>query len=394
MIHYEHMIQRFSKLSKSQSFFLFGPRGCGKSTLLKSHFEGESCLWVDLLNQKYELELSLNPDLLLEMWKIKKNKWIVIDEVQKIPKLLDVVHRGIEESKIKFALTGSSSRKIKRGSGNLLAGRAASFQLQTFSALELGAQFQLEKALKYGLLPQYWSDDKMSNQDISRSLYSYIQTYLKEEIAAEQLVRNLDPFRRFLVSASQSNAKIVNFSKIERDAGIAHTQAERHFEILTDTYLGHFLQPYDLAIRKRQFKKSKFYFFDTGVVRTLQNLTDEELYASTFEFGDLFETFIINEFFKLKNFFEKKWEFSYFRSNRDVEIDLIIEKPRGKPLLIEIKSSDKVSIEDVDRFLSIAKDIEHSEAYLISRSKTNREINGIKCLYWKDALEEIFGDSF
>lgn len=100
------------------------------------------------------------------------------------------------------------------------------------------------------------------------------------------------------------------------------------------------------------------------------------------------------EFFELKNFFEKKWEFSYFRSNRGVEIDLIIEKPRGKPLLIEIKSSDKVSIEDVDRFLSIAKDIEHSEAYLISRSKTNREINGIKCLYWKDALEEIFGDSF
>jgi predicted AAA+ superfamily ATPase len=248
------MISRICNLSKEQSFFLFGPRGSGKSTLLKQHFKGQDVLWINLLEQKTEFQLSQDPDHLLEIWKAQKTKWIVVDEVQKIPALLDVAHKGIEEHRILFALTGSSSRKLKRGGANLLAGRAASFQLSPFSSVELGKKFNLQKALQFGLLPKLWSE-KLSDSEIVRSLYSYVQTYLKEEVAAEQLVRNLDPFRRFLVCAAQSNSKIINYSKIERDAGVTHSQAERHFEILCDTLIGRYLEPYDTSIRKRQTKK-------------------------------------------------------------------------------------------------------------------------------------------
>lgn len=383
------MISRICNLSKQQSFFLFGPRGSGKSTLLKQHFKGQDVLWINLLEQKTEFQLSQDPDHLLEIWKAKKTKWIVVDEVQKIPALLDVAHNGIEEHRILFALTGSSSRKLKRGGANLLAGRAASFQLSPFSSVELGKKFDLQKALQFGLLPKLWSE-QLSDSEIIRSLYSYVQTYLKEEVAAEQLVRNLDPFRRFLVCAAQSNSKIINYSKIERDAGVTHSQAERHFEILCDTLIGRYLEPYDTSIRKRQTKKSKFYFFDTGVVRALSNLVDETLSSSTFEYGDLFETFIINEFFKLIESYEKRWRLSYLKTKDNAEIDLIIEKPRGAPILVEIKSANQVTPDDVQSYIEIAKEFPKSEKYVFSNMKKSFEHKGVTFVHWQDGLTRIF----
>lgn len=377
-------------LSKAQSFFLFGPRGSGKSTLLKSYFSQDTPLWVDLLDQKLEFQLAQNPDSLLDLWKVKKNKWVVIDEVQKIPRLLDVVHQGIENHKIRFALTGSSSRKLKRGSANLLGGRAASFSLAPFSAFELGSDFDLKKALALGLLPKFWSRDKLSPQDIERSLYSYVQTYLKEEVAAEQLVRNLDPFRRFLISAAQMNGKILNFANLEKDAGIPHSQAERHFEILCDTLIGRYLEPYENSLRKRQSKKSKFYFFDTGVLRALKNLAGEPLQKSTFEYGEIFETFLINEFFKLKEALEKRWNFSYLRTGSGVEIDLLIEKPRGKPILVEIKSFEKLKLDQVSSFLRIAEDFVGSPKFILSNDPQSQNLGDVQCRHWRQGLKEIF----
>lgn len=385
------MVKRICKLSKEQSFFLFGPRGSGKSTLLLEHFKGQDVLWINLLEQKIEFQLAQDPDHLLEMWRAKKTKWIVIDEVQKIPALLDVAHRGIEDHRIRFALTGSSSRKLKRGGANLLAGRAASFQLSPFSSLELGTNFDLQKALQFGLLPKLWNE-QLSDTEIVRSLYAYVQTYLREEVAAEQLVRNLDPFRRFLVSAAQSNSKIVNCAKIERDAGVSHSQAERHFEILCDTLVGRYLEPYDMSIRKRQSRKSKFYFFDTGIIRALSNLAEETLTPSTFEYGDLFETFLINEFFKLIESYEKRWRLSYLKTKDNVEIDLIIEKPRGEPILIEIKSSSKVSPHDVESYLEIAKEFPKSQKYVFSNMTKSFEHQDVHFIHWQEGLSLIFGN--
>lgn len=384
------MISRITNLSNSQSFFLFGPRGSGKSTLLKSFFKNKNTLWYDLLNQKVEFELSRDPDSVLEQWKSKKSEWIVIDEVQKNPRLLDVAHRGIEEYKIKFALTGSSARKLKKDGANLLAGRAASFKFGPFSAIELGSRFNLEKSLKYGMLPLFWSDQSLSAVDYSRSLYAYVSTYLKEEVASEQLVRQLEPFRRFLFCAAQMNGRIINYSKIERDAAISPSQSARHFEILVDTLIGEYLEPYDQSIRKRQTQKSKFYFFDTGVVRALNDSVDELIKESTYEYGELFETFLINEFFKLRNFLEKRWKFSYLRTKDDVEIDLIIEKPRGKPILIEIKSTSDLKKDSFSTFKKIAKDFKGSDKYVLSNTDRNFEYEDIHCLHWKDGLKKIF----
>lgn len=383
------MIHRLCNLPTKQSFFLFGPRGTGKSTLLSSHFKEYNPLWINLLDQRTELHLSQNPDHLINLWKNKKTDWIVIDEVQKIPRLLDVVHLCIEDYKIKFALTGSSARKLKRGGANLLAGRAVERRLAPFSAIELGSQFNLSQSIQIGLLPKIWNEH-FNNQEASDFLYSYINTYLKEEIAAEQLVRNLDPFRRFLVSAAQCNGKIINHSAIEVDSGVPRKQSERHFEILIDTLLGQYLYPFDASIRKRQTKKAKFYFFDTGVVRTLQNLVEHEVENSTYEFGNLFETFLINEFFKLSSALQKRWEFSYLQTSSQNEIDLIIEKPRSKLILIEIKSFSKIRKEQIEGFIKIKKDIKHETAYVLSNDPTAQEIEGIRCLHWKNGLKEIF----
>jgi predicted AAA+ superfamily ATPase len=336
--------------------------------------------------------LNQAPDSLLALWQLKKPKWVVIDEVQKIPRLLDVAHRAIEKHKIHFALTGSSARKLKRGGANLLAGRAATYNLSPFCWFELKDRFCLGQALETGLLPRFWDQD-LSQADHVRSLYAYVQTYLKEEIAAEQLVRNLDPFRRFLVAAAQSNAKIVNFAAIEKDAGVRHSQAERHFEILEDTLIGRHLTPYETSLRKRQVKKSKFYFFDTGVIRALTNMAGEPLNPSTFEYGELFETFIINEFFKAAEALEKRWKFSYLRTKNDVEIDLIIEKPRGAPILIEIKSTkSRPSPDKLASFAKIAKEFKGAEKFVLSNDQTESIVHeDIRCLHWTSGLSEIFG---
>lgn len=314
---------------------------------------------------------------------------MVIDEVQKIPELLDVVHRGIEAHGTQFALTGSSARKLKRGGANLLANRAASYSLAPLSALELGEAFELQKALATSLLPRSW-DQPLAESDRVRALYAYVDTYLKEEVAAEQLVRNLDPFRRVLISAAQSNGKIVNYSAIERDAGGAHTQAERHMDILVDTWIGRYLEPFETSLRKRQSKKSKFYFFDTGVVRALTQFAGESLNPSTYEYGELFETFIMNEFFKLTQAREKRWRLSYFRTKDDVEVDLIIEKPRGAPILVEIKSSATVpAAKTISQLSKIGTELKSKEMYLLSNSKQAAEIGGVQCLHWRDGLQKI-----
>jgi predicted AAA+ superfamily ATPase len=271
-----------------------------------------------------------------------------------------------------------------------LGGRAASYSLSPFSALELEERFELGQALATGLLPQFWSEN-LTEADRVRSLYSYVQIYLKEEVAAEQLVRSLDPFRRVLVAAAQSNARILNYAAIERDAGVRHSQAERHFEILVDTLIGRYLEPFETSVRKRQAKKSKFYFFDTGVIRALTNLAGESLNPSTFEYGELFETFLVNEFFKLADALEKRWRFSFLRTKDDIEIDLIIEKPRGAPILVEIKSAIKLpNSAKLASFVKIAREFKGSEKYLLSNATSEAEIDGIHCLHWSQGLKRIF----
>ena len=338
------MIKRKLNIPKTHSFFLFGARATGKSTLIKTLFDVKvpHCLYVDLLDPETERRLATHPEQLSEMIDAIRPvpQWVIIDEIQKIPKLLDVVHKVIFEKKIKFALTGSSARKLKRDSAILLAGRAFSFYLYPFSFIELGDQFSLHRVLSYGSLPSVSEFD--NNQDIKRYLLSYVQTYIKEEILIEQLVRNIDPFRAFLEVAAQSNTEIINYTTLAKEAGINAKSVERYFSILADTLLGYLLEPYSKSVRERQRRAPKFYFFDCGVVRAISQEINQELLPSTYEYGKLFEQMIVCEFFRLNQYFERNWKFSYLRTGAGVEIDLIIEKNRKETILVEIKSTAKV----------------------------------------------------
>jgi len=384
------MYQRFAKYTKSKSFFLFGPRGSGKSTWLKQTFGSQNCLWFNLLTSETELQLARDPDLILKKWVALKRKpdYIIIDEIQKIPKLLDVVHQGIEEHKIKFILTGSSARKIKRGSANMLAGRAFEFFMLPFSVFELEEDFVLDIALNYGMLPEIYSQELKDSEDKERYLFSYISTYLKEEIAAEQIVRNLDPFRKFLDVAAQMNGQIINYSKIGRDAGIDPKQVERYFPILIDTLIGFNLEPHHQSIRKRQNSKAKFYFFDVGVCRALQNSLSANLVNKTTEYGNAFEHFFILEIIKMNLSLEKRWKLSYLRVNDNQEIDLIVET-KTKTFLIEIKSSGKVDPDEVQKMTYFKDSFPKAQFLFLSQDKNEFKDNGILCQHWLTGLEML-----
>lgn len=382
------MVQRFLSLSKAQSFFLFGARGTGKSTLLKSTAFLENAFKIDLLKPDQEDAYALRPELLLERGLVlKPGSWVVIDEIQKIPKLLDVVHSLIEERKLKFALTGSSARKLKRGHANLLAGRASVFELFPLTAKELQDDFDLMHALRWGTLPKLLELE--SDSDKARFLRGYYLTYLKEEVVAEQLVRNLDPFRLFLPVAAQMEGQILNYSNIARDTGADHKTIYNYFQILVDTHIGTFLEPYERSVRKVQKQSPKFYFFDGGVKRAIERKLTISPKSSTTEFGHSFEAWFINECFRLNSYGELDLKFSYLRTKDDVEIDLIVEKPDGSTLLIEIKSADKIDERHVKSLLHFKKDFRGARLICASRVRHPQRIDGVEVLPWKEALRAL-----
>lgn len=386
------MVRRICNLSKTNSFFLFGARGTGKSTLLREHFSQIKHVHFDLLDPELEAEFQMHPEnLTMRLEKIKKEdphcQWIVLDEIQKVPTLLNLVHSQIEKKHFRFALTGSSARKLKRGQANLLAGRAHVFHLFPFTHLELKELWDVHSALRWGTLP---SQLEMDTQDKSRYLKSYANTYLKEEVVAEQLIRNLVPFRSFLEVAAQSAGKIINYSKIARDVNVESPTVQSYFDILEETYIGFRLLPFHESIRKRQTQHPKFYFFDNGVQRTLARRIDLDISESTFEYGDLFESFLIQEILRLISYQEKEWRLSYFTSKDGVEVDLIIDRPGLPRVFIEIKSTKEIQNEEAKNLVSILKSQKTStEGYVFSQDPKSFIRNGVTYLPWQIGLSEI-----
>ncbi len=384
------MFPRLRNFSKNHSFFLFGPRGTGKSTLLKQRFDQNECLWLDLLDTSVEDRFYRNPSDLYAIVKAltKKTIYIIIDEIQKVPKLLDEVHRLIEETDKIFILTGSSARKLKYGGANLLAGRAFVYHLYALSCFELNAKFDLDQALHWGTLPKIFS----LNDDLEKNefLRSYADVYLREEIWTEHVIRKLQPFRRFLEVAAQCNGKIINYANIARDVGVDDKTIKEYFLILEDTMIGFFLEPYHNSFRKRLVEKPKFYFFDPGVVRCLSRRLTVSLVPKTTAYEDAFEHFILLEFIRLGNYFQPDYRFSFIRTASDVEIDLVVERP-GKPLLcIEIKSSDAINEMDIRSFIKITEDISDCEAIVLSQDRFMKKFDHVTCYPWKQGLEHYF----
>lgn len=382
---------RLLQLPLNRSFFLFGARNTGKSTLLKHLFKGKNALWIDLLDPDQEDRYAREPlSFKQEVMALDATtKYVIIDEVQKLPKLLDIVHQLIESTDKIFIMTGSSARKLRHGGANLLAGRAFVYNLYPFTTLEIGDNFNLDDALCWGTLPAIVY--KMQTpEDKTKFLQAYAQTYLKEEIWLEQFIRKIDPFRRFLEVSAQCNGKIINFSNVSKDVGVDDKTIKQYFSILEDTLMGFFLEPFHASFRKRFKSKPKFYFFDTGVCRSLTMMLSVPVKRGTSYYGDVFEHFIILECVRLASYYYSEYRFSYLGTKDNVEIDLVVERPGKKILLIEIKSSDNVREDHLKTFSNIIKDIENSESICISQDSRAKKIGDIMVLPWMDALRRYF----
>lgn len=388
------MVERLFKPLKSHSFFLFGNRGVGKSTLLRAWFPEEKSLWFDLLDPKTERQLGLRPELLGERLEearrdFPKGSFVVIDEIQKIPELLNVVHQQIEKKYFHFALTGSSARKLKKSGVNLLAGRAFVLNLYPFTHRELGDHFRLDEVLRWGSLPRVFELDLEFKADF---LESYASTYLREEIIAEQLVRQVQPFRQFLEVAAQSNCKIVNYQRVAQAIGVEIATVQNYFQILEDTFVGILLQPFHESLRNRQRKNPKFYFFDPGVTRALQNRLTLDLVPQTYEYGDLFEQFVVLETMRLSAYLKKSWKFSYLRTKDDVEVDLIIERPGQSKLFLEIKSTHEISnisTEKLRGFRNLVVDSKNTQGLVISQDPKPKKEENLRFLHWREFFQEF-----
>lgn len=381
------MYQRLLKPLKTNSFFLFGARSTGKSTLLGEFFEEDEVLVIDLLKPEYLAPLQSNPGELNHILASSNKPWCIIDEVQKIPEILDVVHSHIEKSHIKFALTGSSARKLKRDSANLLGGRAFLYKLFPLTHLELKEDFNLDDVLSYGSIAKIF--DFSSEREKVSFLRSYAEVYLKEEILVEQIIRNVPPFRRFLEISAANDTDLINYSNIARDINSDPKNVANYYSILEDTLLGFFLEPYHTSIRKRQKNSPKFYWFDTGVRRILSGTIDLPVVPKSFEYGSLFESFIVNEIYRLLTYSEKNFKISFIRVDDDLEIDLVLERTGQPTFLIEIKSTTQVNENHIGVLEKYHKDIENSVPYIFSRDKIAKKIGSVNCLHWLEGIKEL-----
>lgn len=311
---------------------------------------------------------------------------IIIDEIQKIPPLLDEVHWLIENKRFSFILCGSSARKLKRGHANLLGGRAWRFELFPLTTRELGRQFDLLTALNHGLLPSHYFDDHYR-----RSLKAYVYDYLKEEIQYEGLVRNLPSFARFLDAVPFSMGELVNYTNIAQECAVDAKTVAHYFQILVDTLTGFFLEPFRKR-RNRQIisETPKFYLFDVGIAGSLMSRTLATNRGS--EFGKAFEHFLLMELLAYRSYTEKDFRLSFWRTKDGHEVDFVIGDGE---IAIEVKGSSTVKSQDL-KGLRIFMD-EHSpkRSILVCQEKVSRKTNdGIEILPWQQFLDQMWAGDF
>ena len=316
----------------TRSTFLFGPRGTGKSTWIRDRFPNAAT--YDLLDTGEALRLGKDPQALYrELSALPPGAWAVIDEVQKAPALLDEVHRLMESRGLRFVLSGSSARKLRRGGANLLAGRAVTASMLPLTSAELASDFDVQRALRFGMLPM-----AVTEADPQPYLRTYAETYLMVEVQAEALTRNLGAFARFLEVAARQNGQLTNDTSIARDVGVSRHTVQNHFEILVDTLLGYWLPPWKLKAATKQVRQSKFYFFDVGVARALSGRLAYP--PSPEALGPLAETFVLNELRAWLAYQSLGYQLHFWRSYDGAEVDAMCETASGF-VAIEVKASSQ-----------------------------------------------------
>ncbi len=373
--------RKLDPLRENRSVFLFGPRMTGKTTLLGT-LGAER--YFDLLDPELELQYRSRPRLFWEqIAAVPEQATIIVDEVQRVPDLLDYVQMGIDRRRQIFLLSGSSARKLRRGGANFLGGRALELHLHAFSSEELGSHFDLNAALNLGTLPLIASLWVERRSDAARAhLKSYLTTYIREEIQAEALTRNVDAFRRFLDIAGQDNAQVIEFSNIARESGVLASTVKLYYQILEDTFLGFLLQPYGHSERKKA--RPKFYFFDCGVVRAIQHrLVDKPTPSET---GFLFETWFVNELRRIRDYEDKDLSLAFWR-DRNHEIDILVTKGRQILLAIECKAGATFDKTSIRAFRKRFPDIPICVASM--RDTVPRIVEDTEVLPWSEVLERF-----
>jgi len=376
------MYLRSLKLPKQPkiSFFLWGPRQVGKTSLLEKTYPNAN--WIQLLHSELYAEYSTQPQLLREraqLW--GKKQAIVIDEVQRVPELLHEIHYLIEQGYV-FVLCGSSARKLRRGSANLLGGRAIRYELRGMTSNELGNDFNLKKIINKGYMPHIYKSKQ--SQDLKKS---YIADYLKEEVFSEGLVRKLAPFSQFLELAALSDTEQVSYESFARDVSKSASTIKSYYEILSDTLLGDFVPAYVFKNKRRVKKQPKFYFFDVGIVNHLASRGNIEMKSSLF--GKAFENWVYHELKSYLTYKNKDLKISYWALSSGVEVDFIIGHMNCS---IEVKSSSKINSTHLKGLRELKVEYpEIKKRYVISTERESRETaDGIHILSHKDFTEKLW----
>src|SRR5947209_5160400 len=365
-------------LIRKKSHFLFGPRQTGKSFLIRHTLPGVRL--YDLLDHATYLALSQHPGRIAEEL-TAADRVVVIDEIQRLPELLNEVHRLIEERGVKFLLTGSSARKLRRGGVNLLGGRARTKYLHPLIARELRGRFDLTRAVQRGTLPSiYFSDDPQAD------LAAYAGSYLQQEIVAEGATRNVPAFSRFLRVAALCNATLVNFTNVASDAQVPRTTVYEYFEILTDTLLLYEVPAWQLSRKRKPIVASKYYFFDVGVVSALQGRLVK---PGTPEFGAAFETWLLHELVAYRDYASGE-PVRYWRSTSGFEVDFVL----GDHTAIEVKAKDNVSPQDLRSLRALAEERKLARYLCVCLEPRRRRVDAISIVPFRQFLDALWTGEF
>lgn len=369
--------QIFEGLGKESTFF-WGARQTGKTTLLKHLFPDS--IFIDfLINSDYQ-RFSSNPDLLRQIVEANNSdKPVIIDEIQRLPDLLNEVHWLIVNKGTQFILSGSSPRKILHSGVNLLGGRAMRYELYPLVYPEID-NFNLNKVLNWGALPRHYLSDEPK-----RLLSAYIGSYLRDEIIAEAKLRNINAFSKFLESAAFCNGEIINYSNIASDCGVSSVTVKEYFGILEDTLIGRFVAAFTKKAKRRIVNSPKFYYFDIGVANYL--LKNNQVVEKTEAYGKAFEHFVYLELFAFSKYSELNFEITYWRTSSQLEVDFVIGNAE---LAIEVKATDNVQNKHLNGLKRFAEDYEVGRLILVCNDKYHRKIGDIEIMPIEMFLSELW----
>jgi uncharacterized protein len=375
------MFPRLLKIDvkSKQSIFLFGPRGTGKTYWVKQHFK--NALYLDLLNSSILTPLLAEPGRLELLIQPNFKDWIILDEVQKAPDILNEVHRLIEEKGYRFILTGSSTRSLKRKGINLLAGRALDYKMHPLTIQELGNRFDLADALLRGMLPAAYQVS-----DPGHYLSTYVNTYLREEILQEGFARNLSQFTRFLETASFSQGSLINISEIAREAHLDRKLVSSYFEILEDLLIAVRIPPFTKRAKRRLTAHEKFYLFDVGVYRSVRPTGPLDI-AEEID-GPALETLFLQHLRAINDYYRLGFNLYYWRTQHQAEVDFVVYGNQGL-FSFEIKRKAKLTSKDFRSLKAFSQDYPMARLYLLYGGKQREYYGDIEAIPFVEALQNL-----